>query len=318
MKVMVSGATGFVGSALVRRIAEDSSYQLTAVVRCDHNVPNNTMVVKVGDISGSTDWSEALMGVNVVVHTAARVHIMSDSSDDPLSEFRSVNTQGTLNLAKQAAKAGARRFIFISSIKVNGEFTVAGSSFKPDTSYIPTDPYGLSKYEAELCLQKIAQETGMEVVIIRPPLVYGPGVKGNFVSIMKWLNKGIPMPLGAINNKRSLVSLDNLVDLIATCIDHPNAANKTFLVSDDNDISTSNLLTKLAVSLNSPKRLLPIPGSWLMFCAKLLGKQDVALRLLGSLQVDITKTKALLDWTPPYTVDESLKKTAQFFIKHEF
>lgn len=315
MHIFITGITGFLGGTVARKLLSNSRFSLMAGVRKTVALPQGIKLTEVGEINQKTNWSKALDKSEVVIHCAARVHVMSDSSADPLSEFRSVNTFGTLNLAKQAAQSGVRRFIFISSIKVNGEHTTASSPFTPNDAYVPTDPYGLSKYEAEVGLQKIAQETGMKVVIIRPPLVYGPGVKGNFVSMMKWLSKGIPLPLGAINNKRSLVSLDNLVDLIVTCIDHPNAANEIFLVSDDNDISTTTLLTKLAVSLNAPKRLLPVPGAWLLFCAKLLGKQDVAQRLLGSLQVDITKTKSLLDWTPPYTVDESLKKTAQFFLK---
>jgi UDP-N-acetyl-alpha-D-quinovosamine dehydrogenase len=313
--ILITGATGFLGGAVARTLLPNSRFSLMAGVRKAVDLPLCIKHTDVGEINQRTDWFKALEKCEVVIHCAARVHVMDDSSVDPLSEFRSVNTLGTLNFAKQAAQAGVKRFIFISSIKVNGEHTIAGSSFKPNDSYIPIDPYGLSKYEAEVGLREIAKETGMDVVIIRPPLVYGPGVKGNFVNMMQWLNKGIPLPLGAIDNKRSLVSLDNLVDLIATCIDNPNAANETFLVSDDNDVSTTTLLTKLAASLNAPKRLLPIPGAWLMFFAKLLGKQGVAQRLLGSLQVDITKTKSLLDWTPPYTVDESLKKTALFFMK---
>ena len=273
-------------------------------------------VVRVGEINCNTDWAGVVFDCNVVAHGAARVHVMNDSSIDPLSAFRSTNTLGTLNLAKQAAEFGVKRFIFISSIKVNGEFTVKGSSFKFDDTYVPDDPYGLSKYEAEVGLRKIAQETGMEVVIIRPPLIYGPGVKGNFVNMMRWLNKGVPLPLGAIHNIRSLVSIDNLVNLIVTCIEHPNAANQTFLVSDDEDISTSGLLSKLGLSLGVTNRLLPIPGTLLEFLAKLLGKYAVAQRLLGSLQVDITKTKEQLNWEPPFSIDEGLKKTVQYFLEH--
>ena len=315
MSVLITGASGFIGSNLCKNLGRDGLF--VRLVYREGAVKNNPQIFTVNGIDKSTGWSGAFDNIETVIHAAARVHVMDDSSVDPLSEFRAVNTYGTLHLAQQAAQAGVKRFIFISTIKVNGESTLTGVPFKPEDSSIPTDPYGLSKYEAEVGLRKIAKETGMEVVIIRPPLVYGPGVKGNFVSMMKWLNKGIPLPLGAINNKRSFVSLDNLISLITICIDHPNAANETFLVSDDNDISITTLLSELAVSLNTPKRLLPIPGAWLMFCAKLLGKQDVALRLLGSLQVDITKTKSLLGWSPPYTVDESLKKTAQFFMKQQ-
>ncbi len=245
------------------------------------------------------------------------VHVMNDSSSNPLEDFREVNTHGTLNLAQQAADAGVKRFIFISSIKVNGESTELGLPFKSDDHFIPTDPYGLSKYEAEVGLRKIAEKTGMEVVIIRPPLVYGPGVKANFAAMMKWVNKGLPLPFGGIkNNKRSLVSVDNLVDLIITCIDHPKAVNQTFLVSDDEDLSTSQLLSNMASALNVPNRLLPIPASWLSLVAKLLGKPAIAQRLCGSLQVDISKTKKLLNWRPPYSTAECMKKTADVFLKN--
>ncbi len=317
-RILVTGANGFVGNSLCHQLTE-LGVDIIATVRTESPdmLSENNQVEVIGTIHKSTYWKGVLEGVDTVIHLAARVHVMDELSVDPLFEFRSVNTFGTLNLAKQAAQAGVKRFIFISTIKVNGEQTSMGLPFKPDDTNTPIDPYGLSKYEAEVGLRKIARETGMEVVIIRPSLVYGPGVKGNFVSMMKWLAKGLPLPLGAIHNKRSLVSLDNLVDLITICIDHPNAANETFLVSDGNDISTTMLLTKLATLLNVPRRLLPIPSAWLMFFAKLLGRKNVAQRLLGSLHVDISKTKTLLGWTPPYTVDESLKKTAQFFITHE-
>jgi nucleoside-diphosphate-sugar epimerase len=240
---------------------------------------------------------------------------MDEDSSEPLEEFREVNTYGTLNLAQQAADAGVKRFIFISTIKVNGESTELDYPFKPDNKFIPTDPYGLSKYEAEIGLHKIAKETGMEIVIIRSPLVYGPGVKANFASMMKWVNKGLPLPLGGIKrNKRSLVSVENLVDLIITCIDHPNAANETFLVSDDEDVSTGGLLKNMAVALNVPSRLLPISASWFYFIAKLIRKPAISQRLCGSLQVDISKTQELLNWKPPYSSSECMKKTADAFL----
>jgi len=242
---------------------------------------------------------------------------MDDKLSDPLQAFREVNTYGTLNLAQQAADAGVKRFIFISSIKVNGESTELGSPFTPDDSYIPIDPYGLSKYEAEVGLRKIAAETGMEVVIIRPPLVYGPGVKANFAAMMKWVSRGVPLPLGGIKkNRRSLVSVDNLVDLIITCIDHPKAANQTFLVSDNEDVSTTALLKNIAKSLNIPSHLLPVPASWFNLASQLIGKPTIAQRLCGSLQVDISKTMALLDWKPPYSSTESMKKTADLFLEN--
>ena len=238
---------------------------------------------------------------------------MRESSKDPLASFRKVNVEGTLNLARQAAAKGVRRFIFISSIKVNGEETF-GVPYTADSEPAPVDPYGISKLEAEQGLMSIASQTGMEVVIIRPVLVYGPGVKANFLSMMKWLSQGIPLPFGAINNRRSLVALGNLVDLVVTCIDHPKAANQKFLVSDGDDLSTTMLLNKMAQALNKPARLLPIPSFFLKLAAFLLGKQSLSQRLCGSLQVDIDKNRELLGWKPPLSVDSALGATARDFL----
>ena len=275
--------------------------------------PEGKLKVKLGDLAPSTDWADALDGVTCTVHCAARVHVMQDASRDPLQAYRNVNVQGTLNLARQAASAGAVRFVFISSIKVNGEATTPGQSFSADDVPAPLDPYGISKMEAEHGLREIADETGMEVVIIRPPLVYGPGVKANFLAMMRWLSRGIPLPLGAIDNRRSLVALDNLVDLIVTCIDHPAAANQTFLVSDGEDLSTTDLLRRMGRALGKPARLLPVPPALLKAGAALVGKPELAQRLCGSLQVDISKTRELLGWTPPITVDEGLRRAAEGF-----
>jgi UDP-glucose 4-epimerase len=244
------------------------------------------------------------------MHCAARVHVMAESVADPLAEFRRVNVQGTLNLARQAAAAGVRRFVFVSSIKVNGEATQLGRPFMADDAPAPLDAYGVSKMEAEQGLLETARQTGMEVVIIRPPLVYGPGVKANFAAMMRWLRCGVPLPLGAIHNQRSLVALDNLVDLIVTCLTHPAAANQTFLVSDGEDVSTTELLRRMGQALGRPARLIPVPVSWLKLAATLVGKPDVAQRLCGSLQVDIEKTRRLLVWTPPISLDEGLRRAA--------
>jgi nucleoside-diphosphate-sugar epimerase len=262
----------------------------------------------VGNFTGDTDWSTALTNQQVVIHAAARAHIMKDEVADPLAEYRRVNVDGTLNLARQAAAAGVKRFIFISSIKVNGEQTPLGQPFTADDTPAPEDAYGMSKWEAEQGLQQLASETGMEVVIIRPPLVYGPGVKGNFASMTKLVAKGLPLPLGAIHNQRSLVALDNLVDLIITCIDHPAAANQVFLAGDGQDLSTTELLRAVARAMGKPSRLIPVPSSLLMLGATLLGKKAVAQRLLGSLQVDIAKARNLLGWEPPVSVEEGLKR----------
>jgi nucleoside-diphosphate-sugar epimerase len=310
-QVLITGANGFVGRALCAKAHADGLF-IKGAVRSVQTLADDIESVVISEIDGNTDW-HALQGINVVVHLAARVHIMDDRASDPLQAFRKVNVDGTLNLAKQAALAGVQRFVFISSIKVNGESTEPGQAFHADDIPMPVDAYGISKREAEDALRQLASETGMEVVILRPPLVYGAGVKANFYSMMRWLDRGIPLPLGAIHNQRSLVALDNLVDLIITCIQHPAAANQTFLVSDGEDLSTSELLKRMATALGKPARLLPIPVWLLHKAASLLGKQAVAQRLCGSLQLDITKTQQVLNWTPLVSVTEALQKTAQYY-----
>ncbi|MEJ2754487.1 MAG: NAD-dependent epimerase/dehydratase family protein, partial [Gammaproteobacteria bacterium] len=230
-------------------------------------------------------------------------------------EYREVNTYGTLNLARQAAASGVKRFIYVSSVKVNGEKTRCGESISTDWEPNPIDLYGVSKYESDKLLIEVSNETGMELVIVRPPLVYGPGVKGNFLSLLRWLDRGMPLPLGSIHNQRSLVGIDNLVDLIITCLDHPAAANQTFLVSDDEDLSTTELLQRLGKILNKPARLIPIPPVVLEWGASFFGKKEIAQRLLGNLQVDISKTKRLLDWSPLVSVDEGLKNTMEWYMR---
>jgi nucleoside-diphosphate-sugar epimerase len=273
--------------------------------------------VIVGSLAVDTVWREALEGMDAVVHVAARVHVMADTAADPLAEFRRVNVAGTLNLACQAALAGVKRFVFLSSIKVNGECTQSGRPFCADDKPGAQDPYAISKLEGELGLMEIAANTGMEVTIIRPPLVYGPGVRANFLSMMQCLQRGIPLPLGAIRNKRSLVALDNLVDLIITCLGHPAAANQVFLAGDGEDLSTTELLRRMGLALGKSVRLVPIPHSWLKVGATLLGRRDLAQRLCGSLQLDISKARVLLGWKPPISVDEGLRRAAQglFFAK---
>lgn len=307
MRVLVTGANGFVGRAVVNALLA-SGVELTQAVR---HSPNRGQVA-VGDIDQNTDWRMLLTSCDVVLHLAARAHVMHDSSLDPLTIYRSVNTQGTLKLALQAAESGVRRFVFVSSVKVNGERTLPNILFKSSDLPSPEDPYGISKCEAEEGLRQIGRETGMEIVVVRPPLVYGPGVKGNFSAMLMWLWRGFPLPLGAITeNRRSLVALDNLVDLLLTCVYHPAAANETFLVSDGQDLSTTELLRSLGVAMNKPARLFPVPPSLLEAAAKLLGKSDMAQRLLGNLQVDISHTCQTLGWKPPLSVDVGLQRAVQ-------
>ncbi|MCL6419730.1 UDP-glucose 4-epimerase family protein [Aestuariirhabdus haliotis] len=315
-KILLTGATGFVGSRILQYLLSSQRYGVIAALRNDHTgLPTGVLKTAVGNIDSSTDWDQSLLGCEVVIHSAARVHVMNDNTDDPLLEFRRVNVEGTLNFARQAAKKGIRRFIFISSIKVNGEETTPGSPYCADDIPDPRDPYGISKMEAEQGLRNIADSSNMEVVIIRPVLVYGPEVKANFHTMMKWLYKGVPLPLGSINNSRSLVALDNLVDLIVHCIDCPTAANQTFLVSDGEDLSTTELLRKMSRALGKPDRLIPMPSILLKFVAALFGKRSMSQRLCGSLQVDITKTQELLKWTPPVSVETALQNTADHFLE---
>ncbi len=313
--VVVTGASGFVGDAMVRRLVADGRWKVRVASRGLNNVwPAKVEKALMDDLAPDADYRSLLDGCAAVIHLAARVHIMRDNATDPLSAFRRVNTAGTLNLARQAAELRVSRLIYISTIKVNGENTPINKPYTADDVPAPTDPYGVSKHEAELGLIEIAQATGLEVVIIRPVLVYGPGVRANFVALMRWLYRRVPLPLGAVNNLRSLVALDNLVDLIATSIDHPAAANQTFLVSDGEDLSTTELLQRMGAALRKPARLLPVPTGLLKVVAALVGKGDVAQRLLGSLRVDISKTRETLNWTPPVSVEESLRKTAESFL----
>ncbi|MBV6661204.1 SDR family oxidoreductase [Pseudomonas yamanorum] len=314
--VFLTGATGFVGSALLRRLVADS-FSVTAAVRSKTLLDLDGVVTVPFQSFENTHWSSSLTGIDVVIHCAARVHVMNDNETDPLSAFRKVNVEGTLHLARQSAEAGVKRFIFISSIKVNGEGTPLARPYTADDRPEPADPYGISKMEAENGLRELAVITGMEVVIIRPVLVYGPGVKANFLSMMRWLDRGVPLPFGAINNARSLVALDNLVDLIITSLTHPSAANQTFLASDGEDLSTTQLLRRMANALGKPTRLLPVPSWMLSAVAIMLGKKSLSHRLCGSLRADIRKNMTLLNWAPPVSVDEALKAAALHYTEHK-
>ncbi|EID4391652.1 SDR family oxidoreductase [Vibrio vulnificus] len=309
--LLITGYSGFVGRHLLSTFEDSQDVSLLG-----RSQPTKCNQFLKASIDSSSDYSVVLDKVSTVIHIAARVHVMNDESEDPLEEFRAVNTAGTMNLARQAAEAGVKRFIFVSSIKVNGESTTGKQAFTAQDTPSPEDPYGVSKAEAEEQLIALGKETGLEIVIIRPPLVYGEGVKANFASLMNLVSKGIPLPFGCItNNKRSLVSVDNLVDLIVTCIDHPKAANQVFLVSDDHDVSTSEMVLQMALALVKPTWQLPVPVWCYNLAGKLFNKSDVVDRLTGSLQVDITHTKETLGWTPPQSLQEGFKQTAEAFLQ---
>jgi len=306
----VTGANGFIGGAVMNRM-QTMGRSVIGAVRYPGNAHG---CISAPSLGAGGAWTPLLDGAEVVIHAAARVHVMKDEARDPLSAFREVNVDGTLNLARQAVARGVRRFVYISSIKVNGEATLPGRPFCADDIPAPVDAYAISKAEAEAGLMALAEETGLEVVIIRPPLVYGPGVKANFLGMMQWLQRGVPLPLGAADhNRRSLVALDNLVDLIVTCVDHPAAANQTFLVSDGEDLSTADLLRRLAAAMDVRARLLPVPVPVLEAAAALVGKRALMQRLCGSLQVDITKTREVLGWRLRIDVDEGLRRAAAGF-----
>ncbi len=316
--ILVTGANGFIGSRLCDTLLEKDYSLHRAVRRTDSTCPlpsdidSRDRFFEVGNIDDNTSWHKALQGVEQVIHLAARVHVMNDDAVSPLTEFRRINVEGTVNLARQAVAAGVKRFIYLSSVKVNGENTLPANPFYADDSPAPADPYAVSKMEAEQELQQLALKTGLEVVIIRPPLVYGAGVKANFQKMISWLKRGVPLPLSNITrNRRSLVALDNLIDLVITCIGHPAAANQVFLVSDGEDLSTTALLRRLSMVMGKPARLFPVPIRLLEFGSVLLGKRAVMQRLSGSLQVDITRTQEVLNWNPPISVDEGLRKAVR-------
>jgi nucleoside-diphosphate-sugar epimerase len=309
VQILLTGITGFVGTTLIQHLKSTTQFELHPTLRLP--VLGYPQATVVGSINHHTDWTTALQGIDTVIHLAARAHQINDTHPNPEQAFYEVNTAGTANLVQQSIEARVKHFIFISSIgamaTLSDQVLTADSPCQPDT------PYGRSKLAAEQALIQKTQGTGMTYTIIRPPLVYGPGNPGNMERLIKLVYTGYPLPLGAIHNRRSLVALPNLIDLITTCLTHPAATNQTFLVSDNEDLSTTGLIKRLAKALDKPARLLPIPMPLLQSAAQIIGKPDLAQRLCGSLQVDISKTQSLLDWTPPVSVDQGLRMTAQHF-----
>ena len=317
MKILVSGASGFVGSALCSHLVS-RGFDVVATVRNlpDASIPSVEYRI-VTETSSATDWSDALAAVDAVIHCAARVHVMDDHTQDPLAEFHRVNTLGTETLARAATGSGVKRLIFLSSIKVNGESALPDSPFNQTSPAKPQDPYAISKLEAELALTHIATETELEVVILRCPLVYGPGAKGNFLRLLRAVDHGIPLPLALAKNRRSLIYLDNLTSAIGTCLTHPAAAGKTYLVSDGEDVSTAEMISRIAQALGKPSRLWPCPLGLMELAGMMTGKSDEIARLLGSLCIDSSKIRSELDWTPPYTLEQGLAETARWLQRTE-
>jgi nucleoside-diphosphate-sugar epimerase len=309
---LVTGASGFIGRAMCAELLR-RGWRVRAALRSSANMQDGAEVVSVGDIDGNTDWRNALRGVDVVIHLAARVHVMKDAATDPLAEFLRVNLHGTENLAQQAARAGVKRLVYVSSVKVNGEETLGQRSYTEQDTPAPQDAYGISKWEAEQALQRIAQDTGMEIVIVRPPLVYGPGVKGNFISLLAAIDNGIPLPLAGAHNARSLVYVGNLVDALIACATHPAAAGQTYLVRDGEDVSTALLVEKIAVALGRNCRSFYFPPGMLRATAAVLGRSAQIARLFGSLRVSDAKLHSELGWAPPYALVQGLRVTADWY-----
>lgn len=310
--ILVTGANGFVGTALCEAL-RTKGVAVVAAVRQGQAAGQTP----VGDLTAVTDWTTALTGCNTVIHLAARVHVMSDKSEDPLQAYRATNVDATLRLARQAVAAGVKRFVFVSSVKVNGEATRSGRPFSSATAAMPMDPYGQSKLEAEAALFDLGKQTGLDIVVVRPPLVYGPGVKANFLNLVKLVAKGLPLPFGSVKSLRSMVALDNLVDLLIRCAEHPRAPGGVFMVSDGVDLTVGGLVRLIAEALDKKIVLLPVPPPLMRGGAALLGKSAVADRLLGSLQVDIAKTRELLGWEPPVTPQSAIRKTVVHFLANE-
>ncbi len=312
MKVLVTGANGFVGQTLCRKLIEQG-YSVRGAVRNGLVVlPLGVDKSVVGSIGESSVWSDALRGIDVVIHLAARVHVMEERSLDPLSEFRMVNVVGTMRLATAAIESGVRRLVYVSTVKVNGEET-ADTPFSEGDTPNPQDPYAISKWEAEEVLRKISNESGLEIAILRPPLVYGPGVGGNFIRMLYWIKKGFPLPLGLVKNRRSMVYVENLADALMACAFHPKAANETFLVSDRETVATPELIRMLSKQMGGRPAIFPFPLPLLHWAGRLAGKSDELKRLTESLEIDSGKIRERLGWQPPYDISEGLARTVRWF-----
>jgi nucleoside-diphosphate-sugar epimerase len=316
MRILVTGASGFVGRAVSERLLADD-HEVRASVRRVPLQPlrNAVEVVEVGDVGPTTDWSAALRGIEAIVHLANRAHVMRETVADPLQEFRRINVEGTKRLASQAADFGVKRLVFVSSIKVLGESTEGRAPLSESDSPNPTDPYGVSKWEAEQALAQICEGRDMTYTVIRPPLLYGPGVKGNIERLLGWLTKGLPLPLGAVKNQRSLMSVSNLSDLLAKSLTDPRAAGQTFVCCDNEALSTPQLIQGLASGLGKPARLLPCPITVLRLSGQLLRRMDMIERLCGSMLVDGSKVRQTLEWSPPFAAKEGLAATARHFAR---
>ncbi|OQY09819.1 MAG: hypothetical protein B6I30_09250 [Desulfobacteraceae bacterium 4572_187] len=313
--VLVTGAAGFIGRELCRKMLAGNWYVRGIMRRSTYrnNLPFGVDVIPIEEITPRTDWSKILFGVHTVVHLAAQAHVINGLSEDSLAAYRYVNTAGTERLAQTASASGVKRFVYLSTVKVNGEGKAGPYAEKDDPE--PIDPYGISKWEAEQILYEISDQTGMEMVVLRPPLVYGPWVKANFLHLLKILDRSIPLPLASINNRRSLIFLGNLLSAIVTCINHPRAAGQTFLVSDGEDVSTPELIRHINSALGRPARLFPFPPVMLKMAGIITGKSVAMDRLLRSLTIDCSKIRRELDWQAPFSMEQGLRETAKWYLK---